>query len=314
MGNTIDYRSLKRGAAVLVALLAGLLMGAAMTAAPEAEAKKNENSAPKKVYALTDANELLRFNGNKPEKTKTIPVTGLEADDTLVGIDFRPSTNTTLGDDPANEGALYGLGDGATDTLYIINEKTGAATKVADLNVGGAPFQLVGTSFGFDFNPTVNRIRIVSDQDQNLRVNPFTGAVTVDGTLAYAAGDPNEGQNPNVTAAAYRNSQPNAIGGVTELYDLDTMLDILAEQDPPNNGTLITEGPLGVGIQGLTGFDIVTRGDSPAGDRGYAGVQPEGSDAAFYSVNLDNGTLTLIGQINGDGTIIQGLAIPIGQK
>ena len=43
---------------------------------------------------------------------------------------------------------------------------------------------LSGTAFGFDFNPTVDRIRVVSDTGQNLRLNPDTGAVAaVDGAL-----------------------------------------------------------------------------------------------------------------------------------
>jgi hypothetical protein len=79
--------------------------------------------------------------------------------------------------------------------------------------VGAAPFAipLAGASFGFDFNPTVDRIRVVSDAGQNVRQHPDLGTV-VDGALAYDAttddGDPvdgNAGRTPGVVGAACTN-------------------------------------------------------------------------------------------------------------
>jgi hypothetical protein len=72
----------------------------------------------------------------------------------------------------------------------------------------------------------VDRIRVVSDVDQNLRLNPDTGAVIVDTPLAYKSGDPNFGKNANVVHAAYTNSFKGAT--TTTLYVLDTGLDVLA--------------------------------------------------------------------------------------
>ena len=47
----------------------------------------------------------------------------------------------------------------------MVDPARGAAIAV------GAPFTpgTDGTAFGFDFNPTVDRIRVVSDTGQNLR-------------------------------------------------------------------------------------------------------------------------------------------------
>ncbi len=113
--------------------------------------------------------------------------------------------------------------------------------------VVGGPFAppLTGTVFGFDFNPVVDRMRVVSDAEQNLRLNPNTGGVAgVDTNLAYAPGDLHAGANPTVTASAYTN---NIVGaGVTTLYGIDVGLDVLIRQNPPNGGTLNTVGPLGV--------------------------------------------------------------------
>ena len=83
----------------------------------------------------------------------------------------------------------------APAALYVVSPLTGAATAV------GGPFTpaLSGTVFGFDFNPTVDRIRVVSDTGQNLRLNPDTGAVaTADGAI-------NPG-TPRIVGSAYTNN------------------------------------------------------------------------------------------------------------
>ena len=46
---------------------------------------------------------------------------------------------------------------------------------------------LSGTAFGVDFNPMADRLRVVSDAEQNLRANADTGATTTDATLNRAA-------------------------------------------------------------------------------------------------------------------------------
>ncbi len=65
--------------------------------------------------------------------------------------------------------------------VYLVNRTTGAATPI-----GVGPFEptLNGTSFGFDLNPMVDRIRLTSNFTQNLRLQPDTGTVAAtDGAL-----------------------------------------------------------------------------------------------------------------------------------
>jgi hypothetical protein len=82
---------------------------------------------------------------------------------------------------------------------------------------------------------------VVSDADQNLWLNPNDGTLAAtDGTLAYAVGDSNAGANPNIVGAAYTNNFAGAIS--TTLYGIDSNLDILTIQNPPNNGSLNTLG------------------------------------------------------------------------
>ena len=223
---------------------------------------------------LVGGNQLVGFDSASPGTiTSTLNVTGLNAGDRLVGIDTRPAT-----------GQFYALG--SQSSLSTINTSSGAALFVASLSTAGSPTLLNGTSFGFAFNPVVDRIRIVSDTTQNLRVNPDTGVAIVDGALNYVAGDPNAGTRPNVTAVAYRNQVAGAT--TTELYDIDTNLDVLATQNPPNAGGLATDGSLGVNASSVAGFDIVGNND------GFASLTVGGTNG-FYSINLDNGAATFIG-------------------
>ena len=156
----------------------------------------------------------------------------------------------------------------------------------------------------------------MSNTGQNLRVNPDTGmlvdtdpaapGVQPDGQLQYAAGDANAGKAPNVVAAADTNPDTDPTAP-TELYNIDSALDIVTEQDPPNAGTLNTTGSLGVDISDVSGFDI----GAQDGRTGFAALQPSGMTASrLYSINLDTGAAGDLGVI-GDGQAIRGPAIAI---
>src|SRR5688572_1557594 len=140
------------------------------------------------AYSVTSAGQLVRFDVTTLATiNSSTAITGLAVGETIVGIDFRPAT-----------GELFGLS--SQSRLYVINALTGAATQVG---ADGA-FTLNGTAFGFDFNPTVDRIRVVSDTDQNLRLNPTNGTLAATDTpLAYAPGDSGQSLNPRVVGSAY---------------------------------------------------------------------------------------------------------------
>ena len=195
-------------------------------------------------------------------------ISGLRAGDAIVGIDFRPANNK-----------LYALTNNAgTGRLYTINTSTGAATLVSTLAADAAdttapfPFTaLSGTDFGIDFNPAVDRLRVVSDADQNLRINVDTGRTQLDVPLNFAAGDANAGDNSNVVGSGYTNSSmgapnppaPAAPTRSTTLYGIDSGQDVLVIQDPPNAGTLASQGSLGVNLSGVIGFDIAPSDNTP---------------------------------------------------
>ncbi len=243
----------------------------------------NDSSLPAKtatLFGVTLAGNLVRFSSATPTTIDaSVAITGLQSGETIVGMDVRPATRQ-----------LYAVG--STGRIYIINPVTGTAQQAATLSVA-----LNGTAFGVDFNPVPDRLRIVSDADQNLRVDVSSGTATVDGTLAYAAGDANAGQNPNVTGAAYTNNMAGAT--TTTLYVIDSNRDILATQNPPNNGTLNTIGPLGVDTTDMVGFDITNAGGAALAVL-TTSLTPGGSLASrLYTINLTTGAATLVGDVGG---------------
>ncbi|RYF13502.1 MAG: DUF4394 domain-containing protein [Flavobacteriales bacterium] len=210
------------------------------------------------AYAIDNANALQIFDPNNPVPV-TKAITGLQASENILGIDFRPLN-----------GQLYALG--SSSRIYTINLGTGAATQVG---TGTLPTPLAGTEFGFDFNPTVDKIRVVSNTGQNLRLDPVTGGVTmVDMPL-----------NPtpvSVGAAAYSDNFAGTT--TTSLFVVDTNTDKLYLQNPPNNGTLVERGSLGINIDGANGFDI-----GSTSQKAYL-VASVGGTTRIYTVNTTNGS------------------------
>lgn len=237
------------------------------------------------VYGLTDTQSLVTFDAATPGTIQSGAfLSGLAGGERAIGIDFRPAT-----------GELFALG--SQNNLYTVDVATGRATRVGS----GFGDRLNGSSFGFDFNPTIDRIRVVSDADQNLVLNPITGASTMVTDLFYRAGDANEGADPNVVGSAYTNSLPGAT--TSQLYGIDTGLDILVRQDN-SAGTLDTVGSLGVDLTDVVGFDIDGSTNSA-----YAAVQDIAlGRSTFWSINLDTGQATRIGEVGG-GALVGSIAI-----
>ena len=100
-------------------------------------------------------------------------------------------------------------------------------------------------NIAFDFNPTVDRIRVIGQNGNNYRLNPLTGGfAAADGNITYAAGDPNAGNTPSIGAAFYTNSYIATPS--TGLYVYDVANNLFAFQNPPNDGILNTIGQTGI--------------------------------------------------------------------
>ncbi len=251
------------------------------------------------AYALTPDNRIVGFSLANPQNViSDFPVTGLQAGESLLGIDYRPAN-----------GVLYGVG--SSNRLYTINPKTGEANPVGS---GQFAVPLTPGAVGFDFNPTVDRLRFVNQVGQNARLNPDTGAIVdsdtltggiqLDRNLAYATGDRNSGNPPAGVGAAYVNNFAGATS--TTLFVIDSNADVLVRQDPPNNGVLNTIGSLGIDASSILGFDIRSIGGR---DVAVAALEVKGV-SGLYNINLSTGQASFVSKI-GDGKKISGLALPL---
>jgi PKD repeat protein len=282
--------------------------------------------APAFVGLGADGLQLLRFSGTAPGNVVSAAISGVAAGEVLVGIDYRPQT-----------GQLYSLGVNATTdaaTLYLLDPQTGSATAVGapgqirfvDAAGSAVPLTDPAEGYGFDFNPTVDRIRVTSSGGLNFRVNPNNGA-PVDGNLNLASSPPDgintdgalNGLPPGATGAtgaAYTNSHGQSLsGGVTTQYVLDAESNQLFIQNPPNAGTVTAGRALTVDgdpleFTGVSGFDIpsqvrVTASGAPATGLAFAALMVDGGQR-LYAIDLANGRATDLGAV---GAALSGLAV-----
>jgi len=234
------------------------------------------------LYA-TSGNDIARFDSGSTGVVTSVPVTGLQAGESLVGIDVRPANQL-----------LYGVG--SSSRLYTINPLTGAATPIG----AAGTFTLNGTAFGVDFNPVADRLRVVGNTGQNLRLNPDTGALAATDTAINPAG---------VVAAGVAYSANGVGAGTTTLYLLDSAAGTLSTlggvggTPSPNGGAVTTVGSLGLGtsLDPRAGFDI-----TGAPDTAYATLLTGGTDK-LYRINLATGAATLVGTIGTGTTVYSGL-------
>ena len=273
--------------ALLPALAAALLSACASTGEPQGRAR------PETVYAVTDSAELIRFNAGRPQLLEQrLPLQGLEPGDRLVGMDYRVA-----------RGVLYALS--ASGRLYTLDTTSARLTRVGT----APPLLLQGQRFGLDFNPAADRLRLVSDSGQNLRLHPDTGALAViDPNLQRTR--PHTGGSPwVVVGAAYTYNKRD--DKLTTNYAIDIANGWLLTQGSregvqpvvsPNTGQLAAVGELGTGALEDAAFDIADTHNAA-----LAALRRGGSTRLF-AVDLDTGRATLLGTV-GDGRALWGMAI-----
>jgi len=223
------------------------------------------------IWALDSAGSLARIDTDTRKAMPAKPVKG--ADGSVLAIAVRPA-----------DGKIYGLT--ARGQLVTIDPATAMATQVSRLDkpLDGAD------RITINFNPMVDRLRIVSSKGGNWRIHPDTGAVTVDGALKYAADSPFSAATPMITTGSYSNHFAGT--KETALYTIDTKLGLMNVQAPPNDGVQQARGRLNVVIPAKAGFDILA--DGQGGNTGFVVAA-----GALYGLDIKTGQLTPMGRIAG---------------
>ena len=242
------------------------------------------SAAQDTLWGVTENQFLVSWDAASPENLLSgTAISGLQNNEQILGIDFRPENNL-----------IYAVG--SSNQLYTIGLDGTATTVGPSFSIG-----LDGSSFGYDFNPTIDRSRIDTNTNNNYVVNPNDGGITQVADVFYPNGDANFGADPNISHIAYTNSVSGATS--TQLFGIDTGLDLLVTQ-ANSQGTLGTVGHLGIDITEIGGFDI-------AGVSGiaYGAFQSTSkSRSSFYTLDLSTGSTTLIGEVGG-GSLITALTV-----
>jgi hypothetical protein len=211
----------------------------------------------------------------EPAKSGT-PISGLQPSEVSRGISFRVATNE-----------LYVVG--SSSRLYRLNPATGVATQV------GSPFvpPLDGTEFGVGFDNS-DRLRVVSNTGQNLRIDPATGVAHLDAPLAFAPGDVNAGKTPQVGAIAF-----DPLHGGATAYAVDDQLGLLRlGSATANDGRLTT---IAAGPGPFVGF-VISR------DTGTAFGLAPGFSPALVTLDLTTGATHQVATVGGQFDHFAGLA------
>jgi hypothetical protein len=176
------------------------------------------------IFALTSDSSLYVL---RPGATQYARL-GRIAVGNAVGIDFRPADNT-----------LYALSD--IGQIFRVNTTVSPPTValVSTMN----PRFTGGLGNVMDFNPQVNALRVTGTNDQNLAVvntNGDLATTAVQTKLAYVAGDPAAGLDPEISGGAYSN---NVAGTATTIfYMVDHARDTLVTIATVTNGSSATGG------------------------------------------------------------------------
>lgn len=241
-------------------------------------AADNHGDTTLSAIALSGDNTLHKIDVATATVTASMPVDGVSR---LLGIDLRPAT-----------GQLIGVTDGFE--IVEIDPETGTATVISkmdkDLPIDGDAAVIV------DFNPQANKLRFMSGTT-NHRVDIESGAVTVDGSLAFDTADMHAGEAPAIVAAAYSNSYGTPDS--TAMYDIDSTIVALIQQISPNDGTLAAIGKLGIEPSETYAFDIAT--DSEGKNTAWLV-----SGSMLHMVSLETGAVADSWDLTGtDGVLLR---------
>lgn len=243
------------------------------------------------MYGLSDSMALVAFSYGPPvTELAVMPIKGLHVGERLLAIDIRPRT-----------GQIYAVSD--SNLIYIL-DRNGLAYPVSL-----TPFTpgIDGTMVGFDINPADDRIRLVTENDQNLRISPVTGQVlAVDVPLSPSQ------VSINAIAYAVSGSSSSTLSASYSLFDIDMATGDLYRQNF-NSGILTFVGSLGINISSEGGFDAQKSGAWAVFNSSskLGGIGPGNDDlleaaTRLWKIDLQTGIATSYGRMR---TLI-GLAVP----
>ncbi len=217
---------------------------------------------------------------------RAVVITGLQSTEVLLGMDIRPGG--------ATPGQLYALSSMGRRLHDRSDDRHGDAEihtvrRSRPTRRVRTP-SLTGTEFGIDFNPVVDRLRVVSDTGLNLRINVDNGAVTNGRHAERRRHDPRWRHRARIHEQL--RARPAARRCSTSMRTTNKLL----TTSDPNNGVLTEVGALGIDASALNALDISVASD---GTNTATGVFTVGTATNVYTINLTTGAATLNGAVTG---------------
>lgn len=285
--------SRRRGRTVpLAAAFSVATLGAFATAGSSVGA----DEPPATLVGLVGDDVLVQFDEDAPEViTSSTPITGLQGGESIMSIDGRPGTGQIVAL------AVTDAPGAATARLYVVDPDTGVAMPAGEATI---PDVDEGARTNVDFNPTVDRLRVIGSDDQSLRVNPNNGALAEEDTRLNPAGQ-------EIVAIAYdQNVVASEPGGTTTLFGISRLgafvrIGGVDGTPSPNDGETTPIGLLGaIPDDDGVGFDISAQGSAFATMR-------VGGVTGLYEIDTSTGLASFVGEV-GDGDLdLQSIAVRI---
>ncbi|WP_038053297.1 DUF4394 domain-containing protein [Thioalkalivibrio sp. ALJ1] len=242
-----------------------IALGTVVIGASSSSADSGADLDATDIFAVTDANDLIRFSSEAPEDFEVLgSLNGMD----VVGLDFRP-----------DDGDLFALTAGGE--LVILDPESGAikstvSAEIADPALDG--------KIDMDFNPAANALRITGSTDgRNLRVGP--GNLEPDANET-AIEDGKFGYRQGVSGTSYSNNDPDTDD--TTHYTIDDEVKTLFTQ-ASNPGLLNEVGELFPGDDTpnkLLGYDIFQNADGV--NEHWLALERDGK-AALYKIDAETG-------------------------
>lgn len=221
--------------------------------------------------------EYVRSVTTVAQATTSTAVAGaLDMDEVILDMDYRNA-----------EGQLYALTRKGTEGRIIrVDPRSGSIARVSTLtadaadNVGeAAPYGGLSAtaSYTMDFNPVVDRLRVIGSDGSNLRVDALTGETITDTRITPAGSQ--------VSGIAYRDdfNLSAGAGRATTLFSIDLNAGSSGKVFPTDaNGGVLTSPGKDLGLSStnqIGGYDI-----NPQNNVGIAVVTVAGS-TRVYTIN-----------------------------
>lgn len=230
------------------------------------------------LVGLTDNNRLLTFNSSNAASVSSATITGIGAGENILSIDYR---------NPDNQ--IYGLSN--LGNVYKLNANTGAAVSFAS---GVVPTATGGAAYEIDFNPQNNNLRVIGNKaasNSNRALTISTGVTASQTPLTRGGGA------LDVVGAAYNQNFAGSAAATLNLYYIDAESDALYLNNNAFAGGMLSKvGDLSLGgnafaVNNATGFDIAASGEAFVS-----------WNQNLYTIDLNSGALSVLGQIGAGGS------------